>query len=243
MKLLLKLVVGITIGVTVCNAQTINPYKIGTTPYLNGGKLAISIHPAQAVESLDHLILLSELIIDGTVREVLPSIDKSPNNTGEIETDSLVLVHEILRGTLPVGTQSVTLVQVGGKTERWDITVPDDPLVKPGERYILFLTSVTGDDPAKTSEAPRYLAVGIWSGKVKVNENITVDFLPAAAPALHSMDGSNISLFIATLRNRMVALFPGPLRYPSGATLVKPSSNTLSPKKNPPLQDDQKKKP
>lgn len=189
-------------------------------PYPPGGKVTVDAHLREAVVSLDQLIIMSQLIVDGTVTAVLPSISRNPNpDIPAVETDSRVVITEVLlrldrapdgltllSETLP-GTDTILLAQEGGKAGKWDVDVPADPLVKQGERYILFLHADDRKEPPNTSGLPRYYAVGAWSGKAKVG-NGKVQFLPSAVPRLHEHDNADVRAFIATVRQRISNLVP-----------------------------------
>jgi hypothetical protein len=173
------------------------------------------------VPSLDQLIRMPELIVDGTVTSVLPSISTNPDpDIPAIETASVVSISEVLlrleRGadgltrlteTLPAGRSTILLAQVGGKAGKWDVTVPDDPLLTRGERYVLFLDSDDRKQPPNASGAPRYLAVGAWSGRVRV-EGGKIQFLPSALPRLHEYDNTDVTAFVKTVRERIRVLVP-----------------------------------
>ncbi len=169
--------------------------------------------------SFDQLFYWSDLIIDGTVDEVLPSVTRgTPSSSsiiGSMQTQSLVSVKGVFRGELPAGTRTVALVQAGGTSEGYEVVVPDDPLVKPGERYILFLMK-DRQEPANDLGVPRFWAAGYWSGMVKVTDEGTIQFLPAARAALHSFDGSNVAAFVAVVKQRIKELFEPPPPLPPG---------------------------
>ncbi len=164
-------------------------------------------HPSgEGVASLGQLVTMSRLIVDGTVAAVLPAIHSGPDNE-TVETHSRVLISEVLLHlelgadgltrlvqTPPAGSYTILLAQWGGKAA-WR----EDPLVKQGERYILFLTPDDRTEPPNTSRLPRYHAVGVWSGKVKV-ENGKVRILPSAAPSLREYDNTDLAAFIAVVR-------------------------------------------
>jgi hypothetical protein len=172
-------------------------------PYPPDGKVTVAVDLREPVTSLDQLIRMSEIIVDGTVTSVLPSIGPNPDpGIPAVETHSLVSLTEALYGAAPAGAKTVVLAQTGGKAGKWNVIVPEDPLVKKGERYILFLDVDDRKDPVNTTGLPRYFAVGLWSGKAKV-ENGKIQFLPSAVPGLHESDNTNVSDFIATVRDKI----------------------------------------
>lgn len=110
----------------------------------------------------------------------------------------MISVSSVLGGK-PPGVGTIQLEQFGGKAGKWDISVPDEPLVRPGERYILFLNLDTRKEPPNTVAVARYYIVGVWSGKVSVQEG-KVHFLPRASEQLHTHDNQDVSSFIADVR-------------------------------------------
>src|SRR3984893_3254796 len=135
-----------------------------------GGRVTATIEPWEEPGSLDMLIHMSRLIVDGTVSDVLPAV--APNYDPDlplVETSSLVTVNEVLSAVAVPNPPSMPLfvVQEGGKAGKWEVVTPEAPLLQKGERYILFL----GPDDWATfynPATPRYSAVGVWSGLVRV---------------------------------------------------------------------------
>lgn len=171
--------------------------------YPPNGQVRLDVHPLEYVVSLEQLVDMSKLIVDGTVLSNLPAVSANPAlalDRPDLETHSLVSVTSVIAGKIPAGSSTILLAQPGGKDSRWDISVPADPLVKPGDRYILFLTPDDRKEPKNLSGVPRYTAVGMWAGKVKVQDD-HVRLLPAsnAAPKLQLHDNTLLSEFIATV--------------------------------------------
>jgi hypothetical protein len=83
------------------------------------------------------------------------------------------------------------------------LAVKDDPLVKSGEQYILFLHRDDRKVPNSTG-IPRYEALGVWSEVPIVNGKIY--FPPPAHVALHKYDGMDLTAFVATLQDMIEAL-------------------------------------
>jgi hypothetical protein len=202
MSVLTRVVLGVIVGVIACNAQA--PYRRrGPLPPNPTGRYEISnINIANQVGTLDQLVRASDLIIDGTVHGVLSSPLLRPDDPASIETNSQIIVNEVLRGESPGGSPMVVLAQKGGAAVGYEIVVPDDPLVQPGDRYILFLQRARRG-PENKLGVPRYWAVGFWSGKVKISEQGTIQFLPASAEELHSYDGWSVSTFVAAVNERI----------------------------------------
>jgi hypothetical protein len=175
---------GLLIGASICIAQSTGSLTrpAGMRPYPKDGKLTIYPHPAEPAVSLDQLVRMSDI----------PSA----------ETHSLVSVTEVLAGTLPGGTMTIVLTQLGGKAGRWELISPHDPLVKPGERYILFLARDDRKHPPNTSAYPRYTAIGVNAGKAKI-ENQNVQFLPSTLPRLREHNDTEANAFIATVKTKV----------------------------------------
>ena len=80
------------------------------------------------LRSMDDLIERSDIIIDGTVIAVFPSIDRHPGQPGEVETDSLIGVRQVIRGQVPQA--QIVLVESGGTQGQWQFLTRGNPLVK-----------------------------------------------------------------------------------------------------------------
>ena len=203
---ILMLLTGIFIGATSAYGQPpAARLKFSVDPCLGGG--GTGIVDTIGVASLSHLIQISELILVGTVVNVLPATHISPSNWEVIETTSLISVNEVLWGTLPVGTKTISISQLGGRVEPCALLIPDDPLLKLGEDYVLFLWADNRAIPPNTTGAPRYATVGVWSGKVKVVRG-KVQFLPRASQELHKYDNTDALAFKTTVKDRIGNLFP-----------------------------------
>jgi hypothetical protein len=169
------------------------------------GKVVTYLEPVAPPPDLDQLVRMSGLIVDGTVIAVLPSINRNPDLAGAIETDSLVAIQLRLYGPLSPGTGTVAISQEGGKTTQCEEIIPDDPLLRAGERYILFLIPDTRKVPANNTGFPRYDVVGIWGGKVKVDNN-AVQFSPKAVSGMHALNGTSVDAFLSQVKERISRL-------------------------------------
>lgn len=152
--------------------------------------------------SLDRLVLMSNLIVVGTVVNVLPSFAMDPKHVQIPETDSQISVTQTIFGKAPSGM--ILLFQLGGQGVPCSMVVKDDPLVKSGEQYILFLHLDDRKVP-NTSGIPRYEALGVWSGKVPIIDGKVYFPLPSHV-ALHKYDGMDLAAFVATLHDMIVTL-------------------------------------
>ena len=157
--------------------------------------------------SLEQMILGADLIVVGTVVNTLPAFQRNPPRTDAIETDSVISVTERLAGTLPPGINRIVLFQIGGTVGNCTEIVQDDPLVKLGEEFVLFLWPDDRKQVPNTSGLPRYGAFGVWSGKVKV-VNGSIHFLPRATKGLHDYDNIGASAFIARVKDRIKTISP-----------------------------------
>jgi hypothetical protein len=172
-----------------------------------GGGISVEVEPVGGRPGLDQLIAMSELVIVGTVNNVLPAFNPSPNDKRTVETDSLVAIDQILYGKLPTGVRTILLFQLGGSTATCSMVVPADPLVKNGERYVLFLRVDPRTQVPNASGAPRYFAAGYWSGKAQI-VNGRIQFRPEASAGLHRHDSSDVNVFLETVQERIDKVLP-----------------------------------
>ena len=135
---------------------------------------------------------ISDLIVVGTVAKVLPSTLINPNDLSLPETTSLISVNELLWGTLPYGTNTISISELGGRVEPCGLEIPDNPRFKASEEYVLFLAADKRSVPSNTSGSPRYSTIGVWSGKAKITDG-KIQFLRSASQGLHRHD--NTALF------------------------------------------------
>jgi hypothetical protein len=122
-----------------------------------------------------------------------------PNDLSLPETTSLISVNEVLSETLPYGTNTISISELGGRVEPCGLVIPDNPLVKLGEEYVFFLFADRRDVPPNTSGSPRYNTVGAWSGKAKITDG-KIEFLPSASQGLRQHHNTDKSAFIAAVK-------------------------------------------
>ncbi len=136
----------------------------------------------------------SDMIVIGTVKEILPSkwntIDgKRPNNTDSfspfcfIYTDIVVNVNKYLKN--PLSSKEVTVRVDGGTVGNDRLIVDEEPSFKTGEKVLLYL--MKDDSPGTKGIDPEHFKVtGALQGKftltdagkaVRPDENITLDEL------------------------------------------------------------------
>jgi hypothetical protein len=199
------------------------------------GPIVIEPHPFEPVTSLDQLIRMSPLIVDGVVTTILPSIVRNPNIPGEVETDALVTIQSVILGKAPSGSQFL-FEENGGDQGGWTVTVAGNPRVNLGERYIFFLqpdprSSIPnsfGVIPPNSSVA-RYYATVDANGKARVTSEELIAFSSGAIPVLQQYNNASLSVFLAKMTARIGVLFPTPPPYPSNVTPLKPPPNTIFP--------------
>ena len=186
--------------------------RIDTWDPCPGGAASANIH-SRPVRSLNQLVRMSELIVVGTVADVLPAFSADPDRPIFIETHSVVAVEELLYGALPSGSTTILLVQMGGQAGPCKVVVPADPLVQKGEQYVLFLRADKRKGVPETSSLPLYQIPGIWSGKAGV-VNGKIQFLPSASPGLHEYDNMDAPAFIAALQDMIKSFCERDLSFP-----------------------------
>ena len=193
------------ISAAIVNAQDAHRRRADQT--CPGGKAVATSDEGEGGGSLDLLIRMSDLIVDAGVVQALLPVNREPGHLDAIETDSLVSITQVLYQAQPVGANAIAIAQEGGKMAQCEKVVPNDPLVKVGDRYVLFLHRDNRTQPPNPSGAPRYTVVGTWLGKAKI-DNGKVQFLPAATPELHKLDNADAITFIATVQERISVVKP-----------------------------------
>jgi hypothetical protein len=217
MKLLMKITISIVILAVNCNAQ-LNYQPIPSKSRPPGKYVFDHMEIVGLAGSIDQLIMMSTLVIDGTVDKVLPSVRLASDDPMSLETYSRISVNEVIRGELSKDQQSVAIAEPGGNSEGYEVVYQEHPLVKSSERYILFLKPYFERKGfVNNLGMPLYMMVGSWAGKVKVTEKGLVQFLPAAHAALHSLDGLSIETFTTALAERINYIY-SPLRLPNRET-------------------------
>lgn len=205
--------IGALLGIAgLCPGQTANVYGA------RGGKFSHACPPSGKATisgadlvtepgNLDSLIYGADLVVRGTVQKVLPSFNPDPDNATNIWTESVISIKDTLRGTLRAA--NVAVEQQGGKTQFCEEVDSQDPLMKVGEQYVLFLVKEKRTAIPKPSGLPLYAAFGVWAGKPRiVDQKIT--FLPEAHKDLHVYDGTNATEFITLIRQRMDLMVHAP---------------------------------
>jgi hypothetical protein len=189
-----------------CSAQLNSNYQpIPPSP----GKYELTHGSLTApADTLDQLIRRSKLIIDGTADKVLSSVRLDPNSPLALKTFTRISINSVIWGELPKDQKIIALAEPGGNLEGYEVIYKQHPLVKSGERYILFLTPYERKGFVNNLGTPIYTPVGSWAGEAKVNKEGVVRFLPAASDALHFFDGMDMEMFVAAINERIKHLFP-----------------------------------
>lgn len=180
------------------------------------GKSVLKLTPVNPADSLEQLVIGSELIIEGTVSSTQQPISRSVSTRRVIvETHAIVSVNSVLKGSLPKQANSVLVAQIGGRTGESETEVERDALLEAGSRYILFLQ---GDDSraevVNNTGLKRFGVVGIWSGKVMILDG-KVRFLPSVSKALAAYNGWDVFSF----SQRVKDIVAGKYVPPSGLSL------------------------
>lgn len=122
--------------------------------------------PSDLIDLIRH----SNVILDGTVQSLLPTVEVPGSLIPE--TDAIVTVTTVFSGSIANNSARVVIAQPGGELDNCRGTVDHDSLVAPGERYILFLLPDTHTSVPSSTGLPRYVVVGIWAGKFRVTNGV-----------------------------------------------------------------------
>lgn len=151
------------------------PSNIGVEESITGSMSA-------SLAALNHTELndLSDTIVIGTVKEILPSKwntadGKRPANTDEafspsclIYTDVVISIDEYLKNPLP--SKKVTVRLWGGTVGNDTLTVEDEPTFETGEKVLLYL--MKDSSPSTKDIDPEHFRVtGLLQGKYTLNDD------------------------------------------------------------------------
>jgi hypothetical protein len=167
-------------------------------PWMEGGHVIVHDTPVASPRSLLDLTTQARLVVDGTIIGSLPPINLTPNQrpgVPAVETHSIVSINRVIFGEVPNRAATILLIQGGGQLAKWNIEVDGDPLVRAGERYLLFLTPDDRKEVPAESGMSRYSVLGIWSGKARI-QNGVIKFPESAAKELHQFDGNGVDAFV-----------------------------------------------
>lgn len=179
-----------------------SPLEIRRLGLPREGRITIHPHPAEEVVSLDQLMLMSTLIVEGTVLSSFPPIRVNPEDIYNIETHSLVEVSSILTGEVPGESPKIILAQRGGTIDRLEVVAPDAPLVQPGERYLLFLARDEREKLKNTTSLERYYVVGVWAGLLTIKDGKVL--MPSRSEnQFHQYNHMDIKAFVKVLGDKI----------------------------------------
>jgi hypothetical protein len=166
--------------------QTTRSYEIGNPP-----------------QTLEQLSDGATWIVDARVQSVF---DATQIANRYVETDAFLSVERVLKGT-GLG-QSIVVGQASGQVDGGiEVVSPQFSLMKPGERYILFLRSmegsVNGGQPRPQRSAPRYSIYLVYVGLAKVEGEQTIWSSGMSSSWRNTYNGRNVADVIATILARV----------------------------------------
>jgi hypothetical protein len=162
------------------------------------GKIEIRLSPARAIGNLDTLIRASSLVFEGTVLTTLESVQRDPKIAHSIETPVVMAVDQLLKGVPGDGKRVITVNQPGGTRGSLEVSAPEAPVMKPGEKYILFVQQVQTQLEPSTS----YYISGGWAGLVKVMDNAVL-LSPRNSDELRAYNGKSREMFLKDVDDRL----------------------------------------
>jgi len=173
-------------------------WQTGAPCFPASGEISI-IDLFEDVQSLDRLIGMSPLILEGTVLSVPTMLEKSPGPCEHMLTRPVIHVDEVIKGAVAKGSRRLILWQFGGRINGRELVASGDVLPRPGERYIYFLQS---DEPGPDASAlPRYIPTRGCAGKVKL-KNGKIQFL-GCAPALNQYNNAPVIGFTELIKKQI----------------------------------------
>jgi hypothetical protein len=180
------------------SAQTTTPHDTPCT-----GSLEVD---GERPFSLQGMVRGSDVILIGTVAQVLPAewADPTRQPFGLIWTQSVLSVDQVLFGSVG-NSERLALRQMGGKIPPYNQFVAGDPIVKSGERYVLFLLRDDSKLPINNSGLARFASVGKGDGMVKVVDG-KVQISCEATPELKKYDNTEFATFVSTVRSIIAAM-------------------------------------
>jgi hypothetical protein len=171
--------------------------RLGDLPFSRdpcpGGSGIGIIDEVSEAFTIEDLIQSSELVIKGTVVRVLPSEVINKNHPNVIYTTSVISIDEVLRGA-PPPSNTIAIVQLGGRVPPCTFTVKDSPLVELREEYIFFLVRDPTTEIPNNSGSPRYATLGQYGGKAKIVDG-KIQFNPSAHELLRQYDNMDLAMF------------------------------------------------
>lgn len=170
------------------------------------GRVELTISPLWSPKSLKDLEGRAELVIDGSVQSVVATRLTDPNNPASLETDYLLKVNRILGGSQGGSPETIVVSQLGGKSGDLEVVTPQNPAMKIGENYILFLNRDSRLSRSG-SAAPGYEIAGVWSGKLRI-ENGRVQIKAPATNSLREHDNEPVEQFVRLVKQHFASSTP-----------------------------------
>jgi hypothetical protein len=221
MKKSIIVLIGILVLALTCLAQQNNP----TMP-LRTGKHYISASKMGGIGDLPQLLVKSDLIIDGTVDKVLYADRSDPGKRNSIRTYTQISVNKVIRGEIPKNQHNVAIVELGGKIDGYEVVYTNNPVVQPGEHYLLFLSPFQKQQDAIVPDLgmPLYSIAGEEAGKAKITKQGTIQ---ATAAPFHDSDGMDLEAFLAKMKRAtgMIERAQAPRPFPQDG-VSNPSDNS-----------------
>ena len=190
---LLALVLATTFGVAQENRRRVgerpDPNTQGTV-YVSGSAWP---HPTTFAD----LCRTADAIIDGTVTSSLPARRSIPDVPYTLETDAVIAVNKVLKGSQDLKT--IMVAESGGVQGGVKVINQNNLLMVPRERYVLFLLKEDRTGLPMMPGVPRYAVIAATEGKFLV-ENDTVQIITRAPSAVQSQyRGNGIGAFEAAI--------------------------------------------
>lgn len=177
-----------------------------------------SVTVAGRPETVDDLSDLAPIIVEATVQSVFPTSEVGAPPTPE--TDSLLSVERVLKGTVKQG-QHFVVGQRGGTLGQVKYVSAQFSLMEPGQRYVLFLEPFTEPSPNSGTRtisvspptvsknrpdrggAVRYSIVGLYFGLMRI-EGDTAQWSKGMSPSFRNKyDGQNAQQTIANIERHL----------------------------------------
>lgn len=145
-----------------------------------------------APNSFEELFDLSPLVVIGMIDAVLPArLTDNSNPNSAAESDVVVLVDKVIKGRdldPQTSVKRLVISQLGGRLQGQMVVPADDALLEQGERQLLFLAPDVRTNRPNIAGLPRYVVVGIWAGKFRLEKLGGLHASHKALSGLHVMD-------------------------------------------------------
>jgi hypothetical protein len=130
------------------------------------GTVQTLVEPLFVPASLEELVKYADVVIDGSVETVLSPRVRRADKPASLETDVVISIDEIVKGTAAWKSLKKAIVsQPGGKLGNLEVVTPQITRLQEGVRYILFLNSDTRFILPDYNGLPHFVITGIWTGQ------------------------------------------------------------------------------